>query len=163
MPDPHNQLGPSPEELFAQLVREKREDLGWSQEELAKRVSAATGQPFHQTGITRIEKLGRGIRLNEALVLARVLGIELGPLAQDLDGARGEAEAALERALAAAETAAHEQDDTVYRLQIEMENISERHQRARDRLMETTHTVAQLRIQLEMLRESRAVKSDGDR
>lgn len=57
-----------------------REEHGTSQAELAKQVSDE-GLPFHQPTIQRIETGARPIRLNEAMVLARVLETSLEEMA----------------------------------------------------------------------------------
>lgn len=156
MPDPHNQPEPTPEERFAQLVREKREALGWSQEELARRVSAATGTTFHQTGITRIEKQARSIRLNEALVLAGVLGIELGPLAQTLND-RVRSEQNLIVTLKASQAVLENLEETAYRIRDEMEVVTARYadtmnriQATQDNIRRVEHRLALVRAQIEM-------------
>ena len=162
MPDPHNHREPSAEERFAQLVREKREALGWSQEELARRVSVDTGEPFHQTGITRIEKLGRGIRLGEAVVLARVLGIDLGPLARNLTDDFVEEKYIL-RAIAAAEKAKKDQDSTLFKVQEEMEAMTTRYVSIQNKIADTNETIENLRRTLAIVQRNSKGRSDGDR
>lgn len=66
----------SPEQRFARLVRWAREQRGWSQDELARQLKAA-GLPLHQTGLARLEAGDRGIRLNEAAVISKVIGLGL--------------------------------------------------------------------------------------
>jgi transcriptional regulator with XRE-family HTH domain len=61
------------EAAFAKNVKAARERRGWSQTELAKRLTARL-LPFHQQQIQRIEAGSRPVRLNEAIVLAEVLG-----------------------------------------------------------------------------------------
>lgn len=68
--------GPGSEEEanFIAAVKRIREELGWSQGELAKRMSDSGWEGFHQTTISRIEKGERPVRLGEARGLAKVLG-----------------------------------------------------------------------------------------
>jgi transcriptional regulator with XRE-family HTH domain len=61
------------EAAFAKNVKAARERRGWSQTELAKRLTARS-LPFHQQQVQRIEAGARPVRLNEAIVLAEVLG-----------------------------------------------------------------------------------------
>lgn len=66
-------------------IRELREFRGWSQAELADRMTKA-GHPMHQTVISKIERSSpttgrRSIALDEAIGLASVLGVTLETLA----------------------------------------------------------------------------------
>lgn len=61
-----------PEARFAATMKEAREELGWSQGALAKELVAAGLEGFHQTTVSRIEKLERPVRLAEALTIANV-------------------------------------------------------------------------------------------
>ncbi|MFI5729177.1 multiprotein-bridging factor 1 family protein [Kribbella sp. NPDC051587] len=61
------------EALFAENMRRRREELGWSQGELARKMQDAGWENFHQTTVSRIEKGERPIRLNEARGLAGVM------------------------------------------------------------------------------------------
>lgn len=61
------------EAAFAKNVKAARERRGWSQTELAKRLTARS-LTFHQQQIQRIETGTRPVRLNEAILLAEVLG-----------------------------------------------------------------------------------------
>jgi transcriptional regulator with XRE-family HTH domain len=72
----------SAEWRFGQRVRNERERRGWTQAELAERLGRA-GLQLHPSAIAKIEirepKDGkpRAIRLNEATVIAKVLGVPL--------------------------------------------------------------------------------------
>lgn len=74
--------GDSAEWRFGQRVRNEREDRGWTQADLAERLGKA-GLHLHPSAIAKIEirepKDGkpRAIRLNEATVIAKVLGVPL--------------------------------------------------------------------------------------
>lgn len=61
-----------PEARFAATMKQAREELGWSQGALAKELVAAGLEGFHQTTVSRIEKLERPVRLAEALTIASV-------------------------------------------------------------------------------------------
>lgn len=71
-------IRPTPEELeeqrFIASVQRHREDKGWSQGELARRMVAAGWDGFHQTTISRIEKGTRPVRLGESRSLANIFG-----------------------------------------------------------------------------------------
>ncbi|MFD8556650.1 multiprotein-bridging factor 1 family protein [Streptosporangium canum] len=64
------------EAVVGQRVRELRQARGWSQEELAERLTSL-GLQFHQTQIGKLEAGGRPIRLNEASALAAAFDIPL--------------------------------------------------------------------------------------
>ncbi|MFC8037846.1 helix-turn-helix domain-containing protein [Paenarthrobacter sp. NPDC057355] len=66
------------ENQFAENVQRLRELKGWSQGELARRMTEEGWEGFHQTTISRIEKGQRPVRLAEARGLARVLGNQVG-------------------------------------------------------------------------------------
>ena len=64
------------EALFARQVRGAREKAGMSQTALAKALSEH-GVKAHMTTVAKIEAGDRSIRLNEAVALSRILGIDL--------------------------------------------------------------------------------------
>lgn len=68
----------SDDERFAASVKRLREERGWSQGELARRMTEAGFDDFHQTTISRIEKNKRPVRIGEARGLAKVLGTLVG-------------------------------------------------------------------------------------
>lgn len=76
----------SDDERFAASVKRLREEKGWSQGELARRMSEAGFEGFHQTTISRIEKNERPVRIGEARGLAKVfdtlVGIMIAPAEQ---------------------------------------------------------------------------------
>jgi transcriptional regulator with XRE-family HTH domain len=74
------------EAAFAQAVQRLREDRGWSQGELARRMVAAGWPSYSQMTVSRTEKLERPIRLNEALALARVFNVTLPLMISGGDG-----------------------------------------------------------------------------
>lgn len=76
----------SEETVFAQAVQRLREDRGWSQGELARRMVAAGWDTYSQMTVSRTEKLERPIRLGEALALARVFNVTLPLMISGGDG-----------------------------------------------------------------------------
>lgn len=62
---------------FAASMRLMREQRGWSQGELARRLTEAGLTGFHQTTVSRIEKMERPVRLGEARGIARTLGVDV--------------------------------------------------------------------------------------
>jgi transcriptional regulator with XRE-family HTH domain len=163
MPDPHNQRKPTPEERFAQVVKLKREGYRWSQEDLARNVSLATGAPFHQTGITRIESAKRGIRLNEALVLSDILGIDLTEFGYgDNNPARQRADAILSR-LRRANGVRDELNDAEFKLRVEMEALQQRYEQLLYRIERNRAERALLKINLaEARQEAEEAEPDGE-
>lgn len=74
----------SGERLVAQRLRDLRTARGWSQGQLAERLTGV-GCPLHQTAISRLEKPSakdgrRAITLDEAMALARVFEMPLAQL-----------------------------------------------------------------------------------
>lgn len=76
-------MNTTPESVFVQRLREERSRLGLSQAEFADRLSARMGAPVYPSTITRIEKGERGVKLDEAVAMADVLGL---PIAALIDG-----------------------------------------------------------------------------
>lgn len=70
---------PTAEELAGRELRRLRAELGWSQEEVARRM-AAFGYDWHQTTVGRIEAAQRPLRLNEAVSLAALFDVPLTQL-----------------------------------------------------------------------------------
>lgn len=62
----------SPDLIFARTVERLREEKGWSQTELARRMQDKGFDGFHQTTISRIEKVSRPVRIGEAIALAAI-------------------------------------------------------------------------------------------
>lgn len=67
------------ESAFATNLKRARERLQMSQTELAKQ-AAERGLPYHQQTVQRVETSARPIRLNEAFVLADIVGEELATM-----------------------------------------------------------------------------------
>jgi transcriptional regulator with XRE-family HTH domain len=72
------------EPTFGKAVREARNEMGWSQQKLAERLTLA-GLRIDPTAITRIERGQRSIRLSEAVTIAAELGIDLNELLHGLE------------------------------------------------------------------------------
>lgn len=72
-----------PEYVFGRRMREERELRGWSQAEMAQRL-AEYGVELHPSAIAKMEARAasspRAIRLNEAVAVSRVLGVDLSYL-----------------------------------------------------------------------------------
>jgi transcriptional regulator with XRE-family HTH domain len=71
---------PTPEELAGEEVRRLRLARRWSQEEVAKRMSAAGHSNWHQTTVGKTELASRPLRLNEAVALAGLFEVPVTQL-----------------------------------------------------------------------------------
>jgi transcriptional regulator with XRE-family HTH domain len=77
--------------MFARRLRELRQEHGWSQAALAERLSRA-GLKLDDLAILRIEKHADGpegarrVRLGEATVIAKTLGVRLEEMLRDTRG-----------------------------------------------------------------------------
>jgi transcriptional regulator with XRE-family HTH domain len=69
----------TPEQTVAERVRRLRLDRGWSQAELAARVSSALPN-WVQTTVAKTEAASRPIRVNEAAAIAAALGLPVAEL-----------------------------------------------------------------------------------
>lgn len=74
-----------PLETFARRLRQARERAGMTQTELAHKLSELLGNALDPSAITRIEKRERGVRLEEAVHIAEILGVPLAILTSDRD------------------------------------------------------------------------------
>lgn len=104
-------MGATTRATFARRLREERERAGLSQSALAEQLSAALGSAFDSSTVTRIEKASRSVKIEEAVVMASVLGLELADLVTEggAVAARGrELRRELERQQGRAEAAIHE-------------------------------------------------------
>lgn len=72
-----------PAETFARRLREERERAGLSQVEFARRLSAVLAREFDPSSLTRVEQQKRGVKLDEAVRIAEVLGVPLANLLRD--------------------------------------------------------------------------------
>lgn len=91
MPPPRTQPGESaadetaaavlkPEKVFARQLRTTRERRGWTQAQLAERLSEM-GVKLAQSALSKIESGERGVGLDECLSIAAALGVSPGSLA----------------------------------------------------------------------------------
>ena len=86
-PDPAMQrrvFGEDPERILGTRVRALREGADMTQGQLAERMTMA-GFSMHQTAIGKIEANQRPVTVNEAVVLATLLGVTLPDLLADPD------------------------------------------------------------------------------
>ncbi len=95
---------PTPEEAFARRVKQLRTAAKMTQATLAQLVSRRTGNQIDDSAITRIERGGRMIRLNDAEAIAgvfsRSINDMLAParsLAEEIAAAQADLEAAQQR------------------------------------------------------------------
>jgi len=90
---------PTPEQTFAARVKERREFLGMSQTQLAQHLRDYQRLDLDGTAITRIERGDRRVRLDEAVAITLVLGLDLyeaiAPHPGDLDEQLERARAAM--------------------------------------------------------------------
>lgn len=82
-------IAPTPEQTFAARVKERREFLRMSQTQLAQHLRDYQGLDLDGTAITRLERGDRRVRLDEAVAIVTVLGMDLyeaiAPHPGDLD------------------------------------------------------------------------------
>jgi transcriptional regulator with XRE-family HTH domain len=69
--------------VFARRMRDERTRSGVSQAVLAERMSTLLGYGVDSSSVTRIENGGRGLRLDEAVAIAHVLGVPMAALLRD--------------------------------------------------------------------------------
>lgn len=71
------------ESTFAMRIRQHRLERGWSQAELASRMSKLSGA-WDQATIARIEKGARRIQLNDAFLMAAMFGKQVEDLLDEM-------------------------------------------------------------------------------
>jgi len=69
--------------IFARRLREQRRAAGMSQAELGRRMSEQLDTTLDGSAVTRIEKMERAVKLEEAVAAAGVLGVPLQALLVD--------------------------------------------------------------------------------
>ena len=74
-----------PSEVFVSRLREIRDERGISQAELARQMTAE-GRPLSKVALLRIENGKRGLSLDEALALAKLLNVAPAHLLSPPDG-----------------------------------------------------------------------------
>lgn len=90
------------ERNFREQMRRRREAAKESQSAFAKRI-AATGLPFHQPTVQRIEDGERPVRLDEAHVIAEALGTTVGAMVASSSDTRVDASIAVDHFIRYAE------------------------------------------------------------
>lgn len=70
-------------EVFARRMREERRRAGVSQADLAQRLTEMIGRQVDPSAVARAEKHQRGVRLDEAIAIAEVLGVGLEAMLRD--------------------------------------------------------------------------------
>lgn len=81
------------ERLFGGRVKDLRQAKGWTQDELARRMTAA-GHPMHQTTVAKLESGTRPTNVGEVAALAAIFGMPIATLFDDSDAAKLVLEAA---------------------------------------------------------------------
>ncbi|UJW28872.1 helix-turn-helix domain-containing protein [Saccharothrix sp. AJ9571] len=76
-------LDPLPGDTFARRVRQERERQNISQAELARRMARLLDTNVDSSAVTRIEQQTRTVRLDEAVAVAKALGVPLMFLLSD--------------------------------------------------------------------------------
>src|SRR5699024_4589604 len=71
---------------FVRNMQKLREQRGWSQGELARRMQEVGWTSFHQTTVSRIEQGLRPVRLGESRGIAEVLGSSVDQMIRPGDG-----------------------------------------------------------------------------
>lgn len=72
----------SKERRFGRRVKQLRQSIGLTQEELARRMTAA-GQPLHPTMVTKLEGGNRPTSIGELVSLANILRVPVGALFEE--------------------------------------------------------------------------------
>ena len=110
------------EQRVIETLIEMREERGWSQSELARRMVEAGWPKYTQMTVSRTEKGERPIRLNEVEALARLFDVEINTLwnprgvrllsasVLEVDRLHGDLERAIARYLDAQKTLAYRAD-----------------------------------------------------
>jgi transcriptional regulator with XRE-family HTH domain len=132
------------------LVRELRDQRGWSQAELAYEMSALV-TPWYQSTVNRIETGGRTVTWDEAVALSTVLGIDLAEAANEVAG--------LDRVLAEYRRRQAEMEVVWARAVEQMEELVKEYgvvpsQRDLDQLREGTITPADLKERIAKRRKT---------
>lgn len=114
-------------ENFGGNVRARREALGWSQSELARRMNDVGWPKYSQITVARTEDSTRGTRLDEALALAHVLEVDVPAMLQPPGhtAAVGNLRSALQEADSSADRLGAEVDDYMFRLSVLKKELGE--------------------------------------
>jgi transcriptional regulator with XRE-family HTH domain len=76
--------GQTPEQAFGSRLREERDRRGWRLEDLAGHM-AAQGLTRHESFYAKIETGATRVKLNEAVAIARALGLSLSQMTTYVD------------------------------------------------------------------------------
>lgn len=117
-----------PEQQLGKAVKRRREDLGWSQDQLAGRL-VKLGIEMHQTTVAKLEQAKRPIRVNELWALAAVLRMPVDVLLdlRDLQGESDSRQRAIALHVMAEDKAVIEElDDVIQYLQARRANAEGR-------------------------------------
>lgn len=147
---------PSPEELAGRELLRLRKERDWSQEEVARRMSAH-GFTWHQTTVGRTESAARPLRVNEAVALAVIFEVPVSQLlvpmtlrVADIDEEIRQTEQA--RALAA---------EAVDRLRPVIERLEATRDEGIENMRQMASAVEKADSHLALLRQVRRVLKDG--
>lgn len=70
-------MSQSPESMFVRRLRDERNQQGLSLAALSERLSDQLGVTLDKSALARVERSERGVRLDEAVAIARALGLRL--------------------------------------------------------------------------------------
>jgi len=159
MPLPVNRQPPlvaSAEQLADQELKRLRNERGWSQEEVARRMTAS-GYDWHQTTVGRTESAARPLRVNEAVVLAAIFEVPitqlLVPAAMKLSDVEGE--------IKETEEALAEVKKMVGEFQLKVEQLSAIQHQAAEMYRKMTSATEGLEGRLKLLREIQRIIKAG--
>ena len=106
------------EAKVAERTRKLREERGWSQEELGRKLGTY-GFAMHQTTVAKLEGAARPIRLNEVQALANIFGVSPADLFEDAFVQNEHELAVAAREVQRASAALAEAEQTVNRARME--------------------------------------------
>lgn len=105
MENEHARFANSWERIFGDRIRELRTTRGWTQEELANRMTDA-GYSMHQTTAAKMESGARPTSVGEAAALASIFGVTIAEVFQGGEDDPSDVDVALQRLNQAARRAA---------------------------------------------------------
>jgi transcriptional regulator with XRE-family HTH domain len=134
--------------IFARRLRALREAARLTQRQLAERMTVA-GYRMHQTTIAKIEAADRPVVIGEAVVFARIIGVDLAELVTEpVTRESHELQAAMQE-LDAAERTVAELSSTVMLASVRLANDQDDLARARDQLRAAAENVDSLRKKID--------------
>lgn len=153
------------EASFGALVRERRNLLSLTQEDLRRRLLDGYGIDLSKTAMSRLEQGERPIRLNEVFALARILGIDLstygrkdpvGPQFQELSAELEEATMrldAIEREISIASMQVAQHQAALDESRAKLASLQEKHNSFRHQRDQLEISVRKAMLASERLRE----------